>query len=160
MPSGIVLSLLRNEDSDRPPRELIHSIKLDLRMKVRIILSSHALLADYNSQGLFIGKWSMQGSNVHITSLVDASTKAILPTVDMDVLSRPPSDSGRPYTFIMDLALKSTPVGKWNKLSLQSYSSVDTRNGEIVPLSLTKEAETAKSSAAGFWFSRVLSWNV
>lgn len=36
LPSGIVLSLLRNEDSERPLKDLIHSIKLDLRMKVGI----------------------------------------------------------------------------------------------------------------------------
>lgn len=101
----------------------------------------------------------MKDSTVYITNLTDASSKAILPEVDFDILSRPPSDSGRPYTFLMELALKSKPIGKWNRLSLFSYSSVDSRNGEVVPLSLTKETESTKNGNTGFWFSRVLSWN-
>lgn len=102
----------------------------------------------------------MDGKDIRIRNLTDASSKTALPVVDFEVLSQSPQNLSKPYTFLMDLSLKSMPLGKWNRLALTSYSSVDSRNGDVVALSLAKEYDATKGRDTGFWFSRVLSWGI
>jgi len=115
LPSGDVLSLLANEDAD--PKEVVHSLRPDLRMK-----------------GFMRGRWRLNGTSVHVSDLVD-----------------PYSPSGK-YSFEMLLDLKSRPLGRWNKLDLAGYSSVEAETGEACPFSLKHERP--------FWFSKVKTYVV
>ncbi|KAJ6518881.1 hypothetical protein C8R45DRAFT_949615 [Mycena sanguinolenta] len=126
-PDGKVLSMLANEENS--PAQVVHTLKPSLRKK-----------------GLFIGTWKLSGSVVTISNLIDASGRFPIP---------PPSSPGgdQPfarYTFSMILSLRSRPIGRWNKLELNEYSSVDIENGTKTPLGLRHERP--------FWFSRVKSF--
>ncbi|KAI6041304.1 hypothetical protein EDC04DRAFT_2867306 [Pisolithus marmoratus] len=54
------------------------------------------------------------------------------------------------YHFQMTLALHSKPLGRWNKLEILSYESVNVEEGEVVPCVLKHERP--------FWFSKVKSY--
>ncbi|KZV65163.1 hypothetical protein PENSPDRAFT_655974 [Peniophora sp. CONT] len=112
-PSGQVISLLANEDQE--PQSVIHMLKPTLRMK-----------------GLYIGRWRLEGTTVHVTDLTD------------------PSMPDARYTFQMTLELRSRPLGRWNRLDFQEYESVAVATGEAVALPLKKERP--------FWFSKVRSY--
>ncbi|KII87322.1 hypothetical protein PLICRDRAFT_177086 [Plicaturopsis crispa FD-325 SS-3] len=126
LPDGQVLSLLANDEAD--PQEVVPQLKPALRMK-----------------GLLIGTWQLLGTTVHVTNLVDASGRYPYPP-------HPDSDSNNAsrYTFQMTLALRSRPLGRWNKLDFIGYDSVDRLNGDVVPLAL--------KHAKPYWFSKVRSW--
>ncbi|KAL5531343.1 hypothetical protein ACEPAG_4220 [Sanghuangporus baumii] len=83
-------------------------------------------------KGLFIGNWSLEGTTVYVRDLTD------------------PSGGNLRYTFQMTLTLKSKPLGRWNKLDLAGYDSVNKENGETIPLGLKHERP--------FWFSKVRSY--
>lgn len=53
---------------------------------------------------------------------------------------------------MMTLDLRSRPLGRWNKLHLQSYDSVNLETGDISPVVLKHERP--------FWFSKVRSYGV
>nr|GAT45726.1 predicted protein [Mycena chlorophos] len=125
-PDGKVLSLLANEEA--PPGQVIHTLKLSLRKK-----------------GLFIGTWRLSGSTVAVSNLIDASGRYPIPPM-------PNADEGSfaRYAFRMTLSLVSRPVGRWNKLELTQYDSVDLESGDVSPLPLKRERP--------FWFSKVRSF--
>ncbi|KAJ6515073.1 hypothetical protein C8R47DRAFT_1089883 [Mycena vitilis] len=126
-PDGKVLSLLANEETS--PAQVIHTLKPSLRKK-----------------GLFIGTWTLSGSVVTISNLIDASGRYPIPPI-----SSPSGDEPfARYSFSMILSLRSRPLGRWNKLDLTAYKSVDLENGNTTPLGLKNER--------GFWFSRVKSF--
>ncbi|KAF7356532.1 hypothetical protein MVEN_00986800 [Mycena venus] len=126
-PDGKVLSLLANEEA--APAQVIHTLKPSLRKK-----------------GLFIGTWKLSGSVVTISNLIDASGRFPIPPI-----STPGSDEPfARYSFSMILSLRSRPLGRWNKLELTAYNSVDLENGNTTPLGLRHERP--------FWFSRVKSF--
>ncbi|KAF8141518.1 hypothetical protein EV363DRAFT_1391970 [Boletus edulis] len=77
-------------------------------------------------KGFYVGDWRLEGSTVLISNL---------PTR---------------YHFQMTLTLRSKPLGRWNKLDLVSYESVNIEDGEVMPLPLKHERP--------FWFSKVRSW--
>ncbi|KAL5513306.1 hypothetical protein ACEPAH_3704 [Sanghuangporus vaninii] len=83
-------------------------------------------------KGLFIGSWSLEGATICIRDLTD------------------PNRSNLRYTFRMILTLKSKPLGRWNKLDLSGYDSINKENGEAIPLGLKHERP--------FWFSKVRSY--
>lgn len=56
------------------------------------------------------------------------------------------------YAFRMVFALKSTQRGKWNKLDLLEYHSVNLGNGEVLPL--------PQKHSRPFYFSRVLAYGI
>lgn len=56
------------------------------------------------------------------------------------------------YAFRMIFALKSTQRGKWNKLDLLEYHSVNLSNGEVLPL--------PQKHSRPFYFSRVLAYGI
>jgi len=122
--NGQVLSLLTNDDFN--PQQLIPLLKPTLRMK-----------------GLLTGAWRLTGTTVEIFNLIDASVKSTLPVVDADTASSR-------YTFQMTLTLRSRPLGRWNRLDLVAYESVEIASGEAVPVALKHKRP--------FWFSRVRSY--
>ncbi|KAJ7066540.1 hypothetical protein C8F01DRAFT_1123642 [Mycena amicta] len=125
-PDGKVLSLLANEET--PPAQVIHTLKLSLRRK-----------------GLFIGTWRLSSSVVSISNLIDASGRFPIPPV-----STPGDQPFARYAFNMTLTLRSRPLGRWNKLDLTAYDSVELESGDMTPLPLRHEKP--------FWFSKVKSF--
>ncbi|KAG1767199.1 hypothetical protein EV702DRAFT_761225 [Suillus placidus] len=121
-PNGQVLSLLANEEWQ--PQTVIPMLKPNLRMK-----------------GFYIGNWSLSGNTVYITNLVEKHLSHAHATTE-------PQPSK--YFFQMTLALRSRPLGRWNKLDFIGYDSVNVEDGETIPLPLKNERS--------FWFSKVKSW--
>ncbi|KAI6023883.1 hypothetical protein PISMIDRAFT_29345 [Pisolithus microcarpus 441] len=80
-------------------------------------------------KGFHVGSWQLDGSVVRISNL-----------------ECPPSR----YHFQMTLALHSKPLGRWNRLEILSYESVNVDEGEVVPCVLKHERP--------FWFSKVKSY--
>ncbi|KLO12699.1 hypothetical protein SCHPADRAFT_829062 [Schizopora paradoxa] len=79
-----------------------------------------------------IGRWRLDGTTVLITDI-----KYI--------------HEGNPrHTFQMCLALKSRPVGRWNRLDFLTFDSVHPETGEAESLPLKNERS--------FWFSKVRSY--
>lgn len=87
-------------------------------------------------KGFYIGTWKLVGTMIHITDLVDAS--------GLD------NWTANKYNFQMTLELRSRPVGKWNRLDIISYESINTENGEEIPVALKHDRP--------FWFSKVKSY--
>lgn len=54
------------------------------------------------------------------------------------------------YVFEMTLDLQTRPLGRWNKMVIHSYDSVNTGSGIITPVALKHERP--------FWFSKVRSY--
>jgi F-box protein 9 len=130
-------------------------------------------------QGFFIGNWSLNGTNLHITNLFDASGQYALPegfstprspTLPATNITHGshghghghghshsasgasgavPASTTPKYTFQMTLQLRSRPLGRWNRLEIVEYGSVNT-DGEFGLLPLKHERP--------FWFSKVKSW--
>ncbi|OAX36138.1 hypothetical protein K503DRAFT_772811 [Rhizopogon vinicolor AM-OR11-026] len=121
-PNGQVLSLLANEEWQ--PQIVIPMLKPTLRMK-----------------GFYIGDWSLSDGTVYITNLTE---KHPVPAHSTGELQQ-----GK-YVFQMTLALRSRPLGRWNKLDFIGYDSVNVEDGEAISLPLKHERS--------FWFSRVRSW--
>ncbi|KAG2075663.1 hypothetical protein BDR04DRAFT_855485 [Suillus decipiens] len=121
-PNGQVLSLLANEEWE--PQTVIPMLKPNLRMK-----------------GFYIGNWSLSGSTVYITNLDEKHRSHAHATTEQQP---------NKYLFQMTLALRSRPLGRWNKLDFIGYDSVNVEDGEAVPLPLKNERS--------FWFSKVKSW--
>jgi F-box protein 9 len=59
------------------------------------------------------------------------------------------TDTAR-YVFDMTLNLRSKPLGRWNRMDIQSYDSVNLENGDVHPVALKHERP--------FWFSMVRSY--
>lgn len=161
-PNGQVLSLLANEEKN--PQEIIPLLKPNLRMK-----------------GLFLGQWKLVGTAVHLSHLLDASTRCGIPVIeahqsggshvsyDSQGLSQGPNtnsssithkrghgsnsstqmDAAR-YTFEMTLNLRSKPLGKWNRMDIQTYDTLNLESGDVYPVALKHERP--------FWFSKVRSY--
>ncbi|KAJ7782058.1 hypothetical protein DFH07DRAFT_792437 [Mycena maculata] len=124
-PDGKVLSLLATEET--APAQLIHTLKPSLRKK-----------------GLFIGTWKLSGDVVTISNLIDASGRFPIPPIGGN------NEPFARYSFSMILSLRSRPLGRWNKLDLTAYNSVDLENNNTTPLGLRHERP--------FWFSKVKSF--
>ena len=54
------------------------------------------------------------------------------------------------YIFDMTLNLRSKPLGRWNKMDIQSYDSINLETGDVSPVVLKHERP--------FWFSKVRSY--
>lgn len=83
-------------------------------------------------QGLSIGTWTLTGTTILLSNLREASDAA-----------------GR-YIFRMTLSLGARPAGRWNKLEMKAYDSIQLRSGDVVPV-VTKNERP-------FWFSKVKSY--
>jgi len=120
-------------------------LKPTLRMKVHTHLTHAAppkpKLTHSAPQGFYIGDWSLSDGTVYITNLTE---KHPVPAHSTGELQQ-----GK-YVFQMTLALRSRPLGRWNKLDFIGYDSVSVEDGEAISLPLKHERS--------FWFSRVRSW--
>ena len=135
-PTGQVISLLTNEGET--PQQSIHKLNLNTREKVRSRPSSSTRLTHshfFDPQCLSIGTWRLSGTTVYITDL-------------LDVLA---GDASK-YMFQMTLELRSRPLGRWNRLSMQLYETVAIADGEAIALPLKNERP--------FWFSKVRSYGL
>ncbi|GLB41944.1 putative F-Box protein [Lyophyllum shimeji] len=130
--NGQVLSLLANEE--HPPQQIIPLLKPTLRMK-----------------GFYIGTWQLSGTTIYLSNLMDASGRFPLPTDEKPQAAAEPGDGAR-YTFGMTLSLASRPLGRWNKLHIEAYNSVNLETGDINPVALKHERP--------FWFSKVRSYSL
>ncbi|KAF8630167.1 hypothetical protein AX15_003112 [Amanita polypyramis BW_CC] len=157
-PNGMVLSLLTNEEMK--PQQIIPLLKPTLRMK-----------------GLFFGAWKLMGNTIHL-DLVDAGERlhASLPPSLLSLLERLEvpeaphahrhashgsyghtnhtsivAEQRSRYMFVMRLDLRSRPLGRWNRLDIESYNSVNLGTGDTAPFSLNHERP--------FWFSKVRSYS-
>ncbi|TFK29703.1 hypothetical protein FA15DRAFT_663871 [Coprinopsis marcescibilis] len=54
------------------------------------------------------------------------------------------------YIFDMTLELRSKPLGRWNKLEMATYDSINLETGDVCPLPLKNERP--------YWFSKVKSY--
>ncbi|KAI5999310.1 hypothetical protein F5J12DRAFT_847495 [Pisolithus orientalis] len=84
-------------------------------------------------KGFTVGNWQLDGSIVRISNL-----------------HSPHYYPSSRYNFQMSLALQSKPLGRWNRLEVLSYESVNVETGEVAPFVLKHERP--------FWFSRVKSY--
>ncbi|KAF9466103.1 hypothetical protein BDZ94DRAFT_1158574 [Collybia nuda] len=137
-PNGQVLSLLTNEEY--PPQQIIPLLKPSLRMK-----------------GLLVGTWLLSGTTLHLSNLLDASGRFPLsitdiPSAPLEAPSITDYSERTRYAFMMTLDLRSRPLGRWNKMNLQSYNSMNLETGDISPVALKHERP--------FWFSKVRSYAV
>ncbi|KAF9006124.1 hypothetical protein BDQ17DRAFT_1303663 [Cyathus striatus] len=134
--NGQVLSLLANEEFN--PQQVIPLLKPTLRMK-----------------GLLIGNWYLDGTTVYLTNLIDASGKFHIPLPGNEAstyLDRSGSTlvATSRYVFAMSLNLRSRPVGRWNRMDMQTYDSVNVETGDTVPVALKHDRP--------YWFSKVRSY--
>ncbi|KZS94313.1 hypothetical protein SISNIDRAFT_453194 [Sistotremastrum niveocremeum HHB9708] len=90
------------------------------------------LKPELRMKGFMIGRWCLDGTTVYITELLD------------------PGSQPAKYSFQMTLNLKSRPLGRWNKLDLAAYDSVDVATGEASAFTLKHERP--------YWFSKVRSY--
>ncbi|KAF9454313.1 hypothetical protein P691DRAFT_754796 [Macrolepiota fuliginosa MF-IS2] len=154
-PDGQVLSLLTNEE--HPPQTIINMLKPSLRMK-----------------GLYIGTWALSGTTIILSNLLDASGRYPLPGV-IEAHSHPTHTHSQPhfhthnhshshhshghghghsadsqhaqrYVFVMCLDLHSKPLGRWNRLDIQSYDTINIETGDTTPVALKHDRP--------FWFSK------
>ncbi|KAF8507979.1 hypothetical protein BU17DRAFT_57049 [Hysterangium stoloniferum] len=97
----------------------------------------HALHPGLIRKDLYVGDWQLTGTRVLVTNLVDVM---------------PFGQAGNDrYFFQMNLNLKSRPSpGRWNKLDILEYDSVDVETGDICPFPLRHERP--------YWFSKVKSY--
>ncbi|PPQ67877.1 hypothetical protein CVT25_010316 [Psilocybe cyanescens] len=149
-PNGQVLSLLANEE--HPPQHIIPILKPTLRMN-----------------GLFFGQWHLIGTTVHLTNLIDASGRFALPVSAASGPSPPAepfsssslhasggggnalrADQAARYAFLMTLNLRSRPLGRWNRMDIECYESINIETGDVNPIVLKHERP--------FWFSKVRSY--
>ncbi|EPQ56317.1 hypothetical protein GLOTRDRAFT_74909 [Gloeophyllum trabeum ATCC 11539] len=119
-PNGQVISLLANEEVE--PQQVIPLLKPTLRMK-----------------GVTVGNWRLEGTTVYITDLIDPAS------LELNASAR-----SKRYAFQMTLALRSRPLGRWNKLDIAAYETVNIETGETDLLPLKHERP--------FWFSKVRSY--
>ncbi|KIL69284.1 hypothetical protein M378DRAFT_1054313 [Amanita muscaria Koide BX008] len=149
---GAVLSLLTNEEMN--PQQVIPLLKPTLRMK-----------------GLYVGTWELLDNAVHL-NLVDANERlpdslspSFSPLISVferlgvsDVphshkqatLHNAVNSQRTRYMFNMRLDLRSRPLGRWNRLDIESYNSIHLESGDMTPVALKHERP--------FWFSKVRSY--
>ncbi|KAL4259081.1 F-box only protein FBXO9/FBXO48 [Pleurotus pulmonarius] len=157
-PDGRVLSLLVNEEYT--PQQMIPLLKYNSRMK-----------------GLLVGEWALEGTTIQLSNLIDSQSipsnfippDGEIPAALLDdhitsssttksskrhaheVSSASVAREAPRYVFTMTLSLRSRPVtGKWNKLDILDYSTVNVETGDVQPVALKQERP--------FWFSKVRSY--
>ncbi|KAJ3734968.1 hypothetical protein DFJ43DRAFT_1222064 [Lentinula guzmanii] len=172
-PNGQVISLLTNEE--QPPAHVIPLLKPTLRglkglfygnwhltgnnivlsnlidassrSLTHVDFSSPTLVADLlgrNTVPLATGASSSESSHNHHAHSHghghshSHSDDSSLPTVR--------------YIFTMNLTLLSRPMGRWNKMDIVSYDSLNLETGEASPVALKHERP--------FWFSKVRSYSL
>lgn len=96
---------------------------------------------------------------VTISNLVDASGRYAMPDADdaaseLSLATTTPasgtSGARTRYVFSMMLELRSRHLGRWNRMDIQAYNSVNLDTGDVHPFALKHERP--------FWFSKVRSY--
>lgn len=119
-------------------------------------------------QGLFVGMWFLDGRTVCLTDLFDASGRFAVPPLALRSLASDDHTSSRSvsthapaavvaprYIFRMTLSLESRPhFGRWNKLSIKTYDSVNVETGDV------SNVKSEKEKREWFNFSKVKSWGM
>ncbi|KAK0202566.1 hypothetical protein DFS33DRAFT_1263025 [Desarmillaria ectypa] len=133
-PNGLAISLRTNEE--QPPQHVIPLLKPSIRMK-----------------GCLFGRWTLTDTTICITNLVDGSGHLPIPPdtdfSDLSDIILANSDAIR-YVFSMNLSLRSRPLGRWNKLDIITFNSVNIETGDTSPVVMKHERS--------FWFSKVRSY--
>lgn len=125
LPDGTALSLLTTDPPSETVRRLEPSLKAKGFAKGRWELFEHGL-EDDDEEG------RPRGAKVVVEDLRDRSMHK--------------------YAFRMVFGLRSTTRGRWNKLDLLEYHSVNLTNGEVLPL--------PQKHSRPFHFSRVIAYGV
>lgn len=84
------------------------------------------LKRDVRAKGFHLGRWQLVQD-------VDEKGKKRVRVLITDLME--PGGNGK-YEFEMELGLRETHRGRWNKLDMKSYSSIQVATGEILGLSL------------------------
>ncbi|CED82771.1 F-box protein FBX9 [Phaffia rhodozyma] len=129
---GTVISLLSTEH----PSTLVPLLNRSLRMK-----------------GLHHGNWSLTSfepshhkNQVHLPG----APRVVLTGLVDPGLMEGRMKKGNKYEFEMDLGLRCTQLGRWNKLDLHTYFSNNLLTGEVIPIGMAVQKP--------FYFSKVKSW--
>jgi F-box protein 9 len=175
-PNGQVLHLLANEELS--PKEAIPLMKPTLRMKGFAIGNWYLEGTTLNIVNLFdasgqyaLPEWSLSEAEVtamyrpHLISTPEGGSGSVTPTMGQGpavpipatlnprLSGRGSSVDGPPqarYIFDMTLEIKSRPLGRWNKLEMLTYDSIQLETGDVSPFPLKNERP--------FWFSKVKSY--
>lgn len=125
LPDGTVLSLLTTD----PPKETVRRMEPSLRIK-----------------GFAIGHWTLCADGLSDDQEMDRPRG---PKVVVDNLH----DQTLPgYTFRLLLKLDYTGRGKWNRMEMLEYESINLNNGEVCPLPMNHKKP--------FHFSTVRSYGI
>lgn len=125
LPDGTALSLLTTD----PPSETVRRLEPSLK-----------------SKGFSKGRWELFEQGLEDD---EDEGRPIGPKVVVEDLR---DKSMQKYAFRMVFGLRSTTRGRWNKLDLLEYYSVNLTNGEVLPL--------PQKHSRPFHFSRVLAYGV
>nr|XP_019046593.1 hypothetical protein I302_05343 [Kwoniella bestiolae CBS 10118]OCF25523.1 hypothetical protein I302_05343 [Kwoniella bestiolae CBS 10118] len=116
-PDGNVISFLTTDH----PSEIVPSLRPSIRGK-----------------GLHFGRWRLIRSDSDEPTTTTQTTtkdgKRFARVVVSDLLE--PGNENPKYEFEMELILKSTGRGRWNKLEILEYRSINLRTGEVLALAL------------------------
>ncbi|WVQ67343.1 uncharacterized protein L199_005539 [Kwoniella botswanensis] len=133
-PDGNVISFLTTDH----PSEIVPSLRPSIRGK-----------------GLHFGRWRLirsdsdKNSNTNVDSQTTKDGKKFARVIITDLLE--PGNESPKYEFEMELILKSTGRGRWNKLEILEYRSINLMTGEVLALALKHQKP--------FYFSKVRSYN-
>ncbi|KAJ9116355.1 hypothetical protein QFC22_004796 [Naganishia vaughanmartiniae] len=86
----------------------------------------HTVRPSLRAKGTLFGQWG-------ISTMKDSKGREI-PRIELRSLLEPGVTPK--YEFEMDLCLKTTQRGRWNKLDMLTYQSINLVNGEALGLSL------------------------
>ena len=103
-------------------------------------------------QGLFLGRWALQGNTVSIVDLTDSmgSTTRYTFQMSLNLRSRPLGRCVADFDHWINVLLTKKSYDRWNKLDFIGYDSVHCDTGEATALALKNERS--------FWFSKVRSY--
>ncbi|WVR06828.1 hypothetical protein IAU60_003864 [Kwoniella sp. DSM 27419] len=139
-PDGYVISYLTTDH----PSEIVPVLRPSIRGK-----------------GLHFGRWKLVRSDspAHPVNLNRLNGELVKPigqkgsrdarVIVTDLLE--PGNASPKYEFEMELGLKSTGRGRWNKLEIIEYRSINLLTGEVLALTLKHQKP--------FYFSKVRSYN-
>ncbi|OCF60933.1 hypothetical protein L486_00577 [Kwoniella mangroviensis CBS 10435] len=133
-PDGNVISFLTTDH----PSEIVPSLRPSIRGK-----------------GLHFGRWRLNRSDsdnnsiTNVNSQTTKDSKRFARVIITDLLE--PGNESPKYEFEMELILKSTGRGRWNKLEILEYRSINLMTGEVLALALKHQKP--------FYFSKVRSYN-
>ncbi|ORX35641.1 hypothetical protein BD324DRAFT_630936 [Kockovaella imperatae] len=127
-PDGTVISFLTTDH----PSDVVPILKPSLRGK-----------------GLHFGQWRLVRSDSQTDREALKPGEKAQPKVLINSLLEP--SAAPKYEFEMELVLRETARGRWNKLDMQSYRSINLSNGEILGLVLKHQRP--------FYFSKVRSYH-